>query len=93
MLNGAVSVSVAWANLPRKEGGLGPDLKLTLLADKTHKISRDYGILLEDEGVALRGMFLIAPDGILRQITINDLPVGRSVEETLRLVQAFQVRA
>lgn len=83
--------SVAWANLPRNEGGLGPDLKLTLLADKTHKVARDYGVLLEDEGVALRGLFLIDPKGTLRQITINDLPVGRSVEETLRLVQAFQL--
>lgn len=85
--------TVAWANLPRNEGGLGPDLKLTLLADKTHKVARDYGVLLEDEGVALRGLFLIDPKGTLRQITINDLPVGRSVEETVRLVQAFQVRA
>ncbi len=54
------------------------------------QISRDYGVLIEDEGVALRGLFIIDPKGILRQITINDLPVGRSVDETLRLVKAFQ---
>ncbi|KAG6835400.1 Peroxiredoxin TSA1-B, partial [Tephrocybe sp. NHM501043] len=54
------------------------------------KISRDYGVLLEEEGIALRGLFLIDPKGTLRQITVNDLPVGRSVEETIRLVKAFQ---
>lgn len=84
------SSHLAWANLPRKEGGLGPDLKLALLSDKNHKVAKDYGVLLEDEGVALRGLFLIDPKGTLRQITINDLPVGRSVEETIRLVKAFQ---
>jgi alkyl hydroperoxide reductase subunit AhpC len=75
---------------PRKEGGLGPDLKLPLIADKSMKISREYGVLIEEEGIALRGLFLIDPKGILRQITINDLPVGRSVDETIRLVKAFQ---
>ncbi|KAG6890183.1 hypothetical protein C0995_010888 [Termitomyces sp. Mi166 len=80
----------AWANQPRKEGGLGPDLKLPLIADRNMNISRDYGILLEEEGVALRGLFMIDPKGILRQITVNDLPVGRSIEETIRLIKAFQ---
>ncbi|KAJ3980129.1 thioredoxin-like protein [Lentinula detonsa] len=80
----------AWATQPRKEGGLGPGLKLPLLADRSMTIARDYGVLLEDEGIALRGLFIIDPSGILRQITVNDLPVGRSVEETLRLVKAFQ---
>merc|ERR1712080_609244 len=61
-----------------------------LLASTDHTLSRDYGVLLEEEGVALRGIFLIDPKGTLRQITINDLPVGRSVEESLRLVEAFQ---
>jgi alkyl hydroperoxide reductase subunit AhpC len=49
-----------------------------------------YGVLKDDEGIAFRGLFIIDANGILRQITINDLPVGRSVDETLRLVQAFQ---
>jgi alkyl hydroperoxide reductase subunit AhpC len=75
---------------PRKQGGLGPDLKLPLLADRSMKISRDYGVLIEDEGIALRGLFIIDPAGTLRQITVNDLPVGRSVEETVRLIKAFQ---
>ncbi|KAG9008102.1 cTPxI [Tulasnella sp. 427] len=81
---------LAWANLEQSQGGLGPNLKLLLLADRSHKISKDYGVLLEDEGITLRGLFIIDPKGILRQITINDLPVGRSVEETLRLIKAFQ---
>ncbi|KAI1255510.1 Peroxiredoxin-1 [Eutypa lata] len=81
---------LAWAQQPRKQGGLGPDLRLPLVADKSQAISRKYGVLLEDEGVALRGLFIIDPKGVLRQITVNDLPVGRSVDETLRLVQAFQ---
>lgn len=57
---------LAWTLKPRKEGGLGPDLKLSLLADRSMKISRDYGVLLEDEGIALRGLFIIDPKGILR---------------------------
>ncbi|GAP90581.1 putative peroxiredoxin [Rosellinia necatrix] len=81
---------LAWIGHPRKQGGLGPDLQLPLISDKSQKISRSYGVLLEDEGVALRGLFIIDPKGVLRQITVNDLPVGRDVEETLRLVQAFQ---
>ena len=53
-------------------------------------ISKAYGVLKEDEGLAFRGLFLIDPSGKLRQITVNDLPVGRDVDETLRLLQAFQ---
>ena len=80
---------LAWVNTPRKQGGLGK-MNIPILADKTHDISRRYGVLKEDEGIAFRGLFIIDDKGNLRQITINDLPVGRSVEETLRLVQAFQ---
>jgi len=83
---------LAWINTPRKEGGLG-GLQYPLLSDITKSIAKDYEVLIEDgddAGVALRGLFIISPDGILRQKTVNDLPVGRSVEETLRLVKAFQ---
>ncbi|KAJ8517891.1 hypothetical protein ONZ45_g4997 [Pleurotus djamor] len=80
----------AWAQQPRKQGGLGPDLKLPLVADRSMQISRDYGVLIEESGIALRGLFLIDPNGTLRQITVNDLPVGRSVDETIRLIKAFQ---
>ncbi|XP_066455898.1 peroxiredoxin-4 isoform X1 [Eleutherodactylus coqui] len=80
---------LAWINTPRKQGGLGP-MKIPLLADLTHQIAKDYGVYLEDQGHTLRGLFIIDDKGVLRQITMNDLPVGRSVDETLRLVQAFQ---
>eukprot|EP00049_Salpingoeca_infusionum_P011848 m.208596 g.208596 ORF g.208596 m.208596 type:complete len:196 (-) comp15043_c3_seq1:2876-3463(-) len=80
---------LAWTKTPRSEGGLGP-VELPLLSDLTHKISRSYGVLLEDVGHTLRGLFIIDENSVLRQITMNDLPVGRSVDETLRLVKAFQ---
>ncbi|KAF0038032.1 hypothetical protein F2P81_010906 [Scophthalmus maximus] len=80
---------LAWINTPRKQGGLGT-MKIPLVADLTKTISRDYGVLKEDDGIAYRGLFVIDDKGILRQITINDLPVGRSVDESLRLIQAFQ---
>lgn len=80
---------LAWTNVARKDGGIGK-VDFPVLADTNHSLSRDYGVLIEEEGVALRGTFLIDPKGVLRQITINDLPVGRSVEESLRLLEAFQ---
>lgn len=80
---------LAWINTPRKAGGLG-DMNYPLMADFKKTVSRDYGVLVEEAGLALRGLFLIDPTGTVRQVTINDLPVGRSVDETLRLIQAFQ---
>ncbi|XP_076461868.1 peroxiredoxin-like [Babylonia areolata] len=80
---------LAWINMPRKQGGLG-ELKYPLLADFNKTVSKDYGVLVEEAGLALRGLFIIDPKGVVRQVTINDLPVGRSVDETLRLVKAFQ---
>ncbi|XP_022109849.1 peroxiredoxin-like [Acanthaster planci] len=80
---------LAWTNTPRKKGGIG-NMSIPLLADKSCRIAKDYGVLIEEDGVSFRGLFIIDNKGILRQITINDLPVGRSVDETLRLVQAFQ---
>jgi peroxiredoxin (alkyl hydroperoxide reductase subunit C) len=80
---------LAWVNTPRKSGGLG-GIDYPLLADLTKQISKDYGVLLEKAGISLRGLFIIDPQGVVRQITINDLPVGRSVDETLRLIKAFQ---
>jgi len=85
----SVFTHLAWINTPRSEGGLGK-MKIPILADLTKQISKDYGVLLEDAGHTLRGLFIIDGKGVLRQITMNDLPVGRSVDETLRLVQAFQ---
>ncbi|KPI85498.1 Tryparedoxin peroxidase [Leptomonas seymouri] len=80
---------LAWVNTPRKKGGLG-EMKIPVLADKNMEIARDYGVLIEDMGVALRGLFIIDKKGILRHSTINDLPVGRDVDEALRVVAAFQ---
>ncbi|XP_028968623.1 peroxiredoxin-1-like [Galendromus occidentalis] len=80
---------LAFTNTPKKEGGLGA-VDIPLISDGTKIIARKYGVLKEDEGVAFRGLFIIDRQQRLRQKTINDLPVGRSVEETLRLVQAFQ---
>jgi len=80
---------LAWVNTPRRQGGLG-EMKIPLLADKNCEIAKSYGVYKHDDGVAFRGLFIIDAKGNLRQITINDLPVGRSVDETLRLVQAFQ---
>ncbi|CCF57552.1 hypothetical protein KAFR_0C05610 [Kazachstania africana CBS 2517] len=80
---------LAWTNVARKDGGLGP-VNIPLVSDNNHSLSRDYGVLLEEEGVALRGLFVIDPKGIVRHITINDLPVGRNVEEALRVVEGFQ---
>jgi len=80
---------LAWTNTPREAGGLGK-MNIPLLADRTQQISASYGVLKEDEGVAFRGLFIIDGNGVLRQITVNDLPVGRDVDETLRLVQAFK---
>ncbi|KAK9719967.1 cTPxI [Basidiobolus ranarum] len=80
---------LAWCNLPRTKGGLG-DIKIPLIADITKKISADYNVLIEDKGIALRGLFIIDPKGAVRVMQVNDLPIGRSVDETLRLVEAIQ---
>ncbi|MFI5346377.1 MAG: peroxiredoxin [Elusimicrobiota bacterium] len=79
---------LAWANTPRKEGGLG-EIAYPLLADITKKIARDYGVLVND-AVALRGLFLINPKGKVAYSVVHDLGVGRSVDETLRVIAAFQ---
>jgi len=79
---------LAWSNVERKQGGIGK-IEYPLLSDLTKNISNDYGVLLE-AGISLRGLFIIDPNQIIRQITVNDLPVGRSVDETLRLIKAIQ---
>jgi alkyl hydroperoxide reductase subunit AhpC len=80
---------LAWKNTPRNEGGIG-DIQYPLVADLNKQISRDYGVLLENAGIALRGSFLIDKAGIVQHITINNLPLGRSVDEALRLIDALQ---
>jgi peroxiredoxin (alkyl hydroperoxide reductase subunit C) len=79
----------AWVEAPYDQGGLGGKLDFPLLADINKQASRDYEVLLED-GVALRGLFLINPDGVVVQNTTHFLPVGRSAKEALRTLKAFQ---
>ena len=86
---------LAWIKTPRKEGGLGGSLNYPLISDINKSISRAYGVLIENEedpdvGVALRGTFIIDPKGVVRSVSINDLGVGRSVDEILRTLSAFQ---
>jgi alkyl hydroperoxide reductase subunit AhpC len=77
-----------WINTPRKMGGLG-GLEIPLVADISKEICKNYGVLI-DEGVALRGTFIIDDKQIVRVAQINDLPVGRNVDEVYRLVEAIQ---
>ena len=79
---------LAWKNTARKEGGIG-QIKYPLVSDLTKQISKDYGVLLEG-GVALRGLFLIDKAGVVRHALINDLPIGRSVDEAIRVLDALQ---
>jgi peroxiredoxin (alkyl hydroperoxide reductase subunit C) len=79
---------LAWKNTPRNEGGIG-SIQYPLVADLDKKISEKYGVLL-DAGIALRGLFLIDKKGVVRHALVNDLPLGRSVDEALRLVEALQ---
>lgn len=79
----------AWINTAIEKGGLGT-LKFPLASDMTQKVARDYGILIEEEGIALRGLFIIDPEGVLRYSVVHDLNVGRSVEETIRVLQALR---
>lgn len=80
---------LAWVNTDRKKGGLG-DMEIPLLEDVNKVISTAYGALHLDSGHTHRALYLIDPKGVLRHITMNDPPVGRSTSEILRLVEAFQ---
>lgn len=79
---------LAWTEKPRDEGGIS-ELQYPLLSDLGKTVTTDYGILT-GPGVALRGLFIVDPDGIIQHATINNLAVGRSVDETLRVLKAFQ---
>jgi peroxiredoxin (alkyl hydroperoxide reductase subunit C) len=83
---------LAWKNTPPEKGGIGP-IKYPLVADLSKSISRDYGVLIEsgeNAGVALRGLFLIDKQGIVRHAVVNDLPLGRNVDEVLRMLDALR---
>ena len=77
----------AWAQVDRKDGGI-KGVNYPLLADLSKNISRSFGVLIEEAGIALRGLFIINKDGVLKHSTINHLDLGRSVDEVLRLLDA-----
>lgn len=83
------SVDSVYSHKEWSAGSLG-QLNFPLLSDISHRISRDYGVLMEDKGISLRGAFIIDPEGNLRSYVVNDLSVGRNVDEIVRLLQAFQ---
>jgi peroxiredoxin (alkyl hydroperoxide reductase subunit C) len=80
---------LAWINTPRDQGGLG-QLNIPLVADLNKQLARDFGVLDETAGVALRGVFVIDPAGVVQSAIVNNLGVGRNVHEVLRTLKAFQ---
>ena len=80
---------LAWINTPRKAGGLG-GLDYPLVSDLTKQIAASYGVLTANGAVALRGLFIIDQQGIVRHALVNDLPLGRNVDEALRILDALQ---
>ncbi|MDY6981574.1 MAG: peroxiredoxin [Pseudomonadota bacterium] len=79
----------AWRNTPTNNGGIGP-IGFPLVADVKHEIAQAYGVEHPQAGVALRGSFLIDKDGVIQHMVINNLPLGRNVDEMLRMVDALQ---
>ncbi len=80
---------LAWKNQDIKIGGIG-NVQYPLVSDFSKTISRDYGVLLEEDGVALRGSFLIDKEGVLQHAVVNNLPLGRNIDEMIRMVDALQ---
>ena len=80
---------LAFIKTPRNQGGLG-GLNYPLVADLNKSVSRAYGVLTEDASVSYRGLFLIDRDGVLRHMLVNDMPIGRSVDEAIRVLDAVQ---
>ena len=78
---------LAWRNIPRDQGGIGP-IQYSLVADLDKQISRNYDVLVGD-AVALRGLFLIDKDGVVQHQVVNNFPLGRSVDEAMRMVDAL----
>jgi peroxiredoxin (alkyl hydroperoxide reductase subunit C) len=79
---------LAWLKTPKATGGID-GIKYPIVADVTKTISRDYDVLIPDAGIALRGAFLIDTKGVVRHQTVNDLPLGRNIDEFLRLIEAL----
>jgi peroxiredoxin (alkyl hydroperoxide reductase subunit C) len=79
----------AWRETPVEKGGIGK-IDFPLVADLNKKISMDYGVLLHDAEISLRGLFIIDKEGIIRHSLVNDLPLGRNVDEAMRILEALQ---
>ena len=80
---------LAWLNTPKSQGGI-QGVEYPVVADFNKTIARDYDVLLEGAGVALRGLFLIDQAGVVHHATLNNLPLGRNVDEALRVLDALQ---
>ena len=85
----SVHAHLAWRRTPRREGGIGA-IPFALVSDLDKQIARSYGVLLDQPSVALRAAFVIDRGGVVRSMIANDLPLGRNVEEILRLLDALQ---
>ena len=85
----SVSTDSVYSHKAWAEQGLGR-VKFPMVGDKNHNVWEAFGVLLPEKGIALRGTFIIDAEGVVRSSVINDLPVGRSIEETLRTLQALQ---
>ncbi|MCY6369626.1 peroxiredoxin [Clostridium ganghwense] len=79
----------AWINQKKEDGGLGT-INFPIASDLTKACSQQYGVLIEEEGISLRGLFIIDPEGVIKYSVIHDLNIGRSVDETLRVLKALQ---
>ncbi|MBT9544419.1 MAG: peroxiredoxin [Candidatus Sericytochromatia bacterium] len=80
---------LAWLNTPKAVGGI-QGVEYPLVADFNKTIARDYDVLIEDAGVALRGLFLIDQNGVVQHSVVNNLPLGRNIDEAIRMVDALQ---
>jgi peroxiredoxin (alkyl hydroperoxide reductase subunit C) len=83
-----VFVHKAWIQTPRDKNGVG-EIQYPLASDATQRVARDYGVLIEDEGLAMRGLFIIDPKGVLQYQVVHNLNIGRSVDEVLRVLEAL----
>lgn len=80
---------MAWRNTPVEKGGIGP-VRYTMVADISHEICRAYGVEHPEANIAFRGAFIIDKNGMVRSQIVNDLPIGRNIDELLRIVDALQ---
>jgi len=79
----------AWLRMPKELNGIG-EIKFPIASDAGGKLSRQYNILIEEPNISLRGLFIIDPEGVLQHASVNTPAIGRSVDETLRVLQALQ---